>query len=497
DLGTNLLNGPYAKTPAGQIFADVKKSRDPFLVTFSDFTNYPPSYGKPAIFVGTTVFDGDELIAALIFQLSNERIDKIMTANRNWKAVGMGETGETYLVGQDEKFRSSPRFFLQNHRAYLASLRGSGMAADTLKAIEAAGTPVLLQPVDTPGARAALAGRKGFGTYKDYRGISVVSAYQPIRFGLFDWGLLAEIDEAELFSGVGRLTRNLLLLAAVLIPAVVFLTLKMERAFVRPIRHLLDATRKISAGDYSLQIPVTTDDEFGDLATAFNTMSETLEQREVSLNEQAEEHQRLLLSILPGSAVSQFQQGATSMAETHANVSVLFAEIEGWNELSHSLPAQESIQLLAELTSALEASGERFGVEKLQGGGNRYLAVSGIRRPRSDHEQRAVACALELLQVLQAFNKAHQCELSLSIGVHAGPLTTGVVKGQRLSYDIWGNTITIAVGLHEASRQSGIQVSAPIVDALRGLYVFQPLPPISVKGLGEMPAWSLLRPQDG
>ncbi|MFM7266836.1 MAG: hypothetical protein ACKOZW_14855, partial [Cyanobium sp.] len=78
DLGTNLLKGPYAKTPAGQIFADVKKSRDPFFVTFSDFTNYPPSYGRPAMFVGTTVFDGDELIAALIFQLSNERIDKIM-----------------------------------------------------------------------------------------------------------------------------------------------------------------------------------------------------------------------------------------------------------------------------------------------------------------------------------------------------------------------------------------------------------------------------------
>lgn len=492
DLGTNLLSGPYANSAAAKVFQNVRKSKDPFFITYSDFVNYVPSFGKPTMFVGTSVFEGEDFIAALIFQLSNERVDNLMTSNRKWQQVGMGESGETYLVGQDTTFRSSPRFFLENPKTYLQLARQHGLPESQVAAIQRTGTPVLVQPVKTVGALRALAGKTGTTTYRDYRGIPVVASYQPINFGPFEWALLAEIDQAELFSGIGRLARNLLLLAALLIPAMAFLTLWMARNFIQPIRRLLEATGKISSGDYALQIPVAADDEFGELATAFNTMSDKLGEREVSLKKQVEDNQRLLLSILPGSAASRLQQGTKALAETHPSVSVLFADIEGWNDLAQTLPAEDAIRLLKELTSTLDATVERFGVEKLQEVGSSYLAVSGLSGLRIDHEERAVACSLAMLEVMRQFNQTHHLDLSLHIGLHAGPLTTGVMRGDRLSFDIWGETVTIARSLHESPKGNGIQVSAPIVKALGGVYTFKPLPAITVKGKGDMAIWEVV-----
>jgi len=185
------------------------------------------------------------------------------------------------------------------------------------------------------------------------------------------------------------------------------------------------------------------------------------------------------------------KQGAADLAETHPSVSVLYAEIEGWQELSQSNSAEESIALLNELTSSLDDCSERFDVEKLQDVGSTYLAVSGLSRPRIDHEKRAVDCALAMLQVMKRFNQVHNVSISLDIGIHGGPLTTGVVSGERLSFDIWGQTINIARGIHESPKRNVIQVSAPIVDALRGLFGFKPLPAMEVKGYGPIPIWEV------
>ena len=136
-----------------------------------------------------------------------------------------------------------------------------------------------------------------------------------------------------------------------------------------------------------------------------------------TLRDQVEQNQHLLLSILPDSAASRFQQGTKAMAEDHAYVSVLFARIEGWEEFSQSLPPEEAMRLLKELTGSLEATGERLGMEKLQTVGTTYLAVNGLARPGSDHEQQTVAAAVAMQKVMGSFNQAHQANLLLEIEI--------------------------------------------------------------------------------
>ncbi|MFM9073701.1 MAG: adenylate/guanylate cyclase domain-containing protein, partial [Cyanobium sp.] len=494
DLGTNLLHGPYANSQAGKVFRTVKQSRDPFFITFSDFELYKPSFGKATMFVGTTVFDGDEFVGVLIFQLNNGRIDRLMTANRQWSLVGLGQSGETYLVGDDGTLRSSSRFFLENPKKFLEAIRKQGLPEATLEKIKIAGTPVTLAPVTSKGAQNALAGKSGSASYQDYRGVPVVASYQPIAFGPLEWGLLAEIDESELFSGIQRLARNLLMLAAVLVPALTVLALWMARAFIRPLRRLEEATESVRAGDYSHVIPMASDDEFGDLAKGFNAMSAKLGERDDSLRQQIAENQRLLLSILPGSTASRLEEGSQTLAETHPKVSVLFADIEGWDHLCQQLSPAESMTLLQDLNGRLHAAAQQFGMEELQEVGASVLAVSDLSRPRSDHEQQAVRAALAMLEVVQEFNRVQHVPLSLSIGIHAGPLSTGVMRGERrVSFDIWGQTVAIARAIHSSPRPNQVQVTTAIVEALRGRYSFRARPSIPVRGTGEVAVWEVVK----
>ena len=494
DLGADLVNGPFSDTAAAQVFREVKKSRDPNFITQSDLEHYKASYGSPTSFVGTTVFDGDDFIGALIFQLDYRALDRTMTSNRRWSDVGLGKSGETYLVGRDSLLRSSPRGFLENPGQFLALLKGRGFPAKKIAHIKTSGSPLLIQEVRTEGAQRALEGKTGTAAYADYRGVPVIGAYQPIQLGPFQWALLAEIDQSEIFAGIQHLARVLLLVGALLIPLLTLLALTLARSFIRPIRRLMSATDEIAAGHTDVQVSVTSDDEFGELSSSFNKMADQLASRERSIQSQLAENDRLLLSILPAKTAERLKSGEKTIADSHPSVTVLFAEIEGLNLLSHRMAPEQTILLLNELIGAFDEAAERLGMEKLRSVGSSYLAVCGLTVPRVDHERRALDFGLEMLRITARLNLKRNETLALAVGIHSGSVSAGVVGSSRFYYDVWGETITTARAIGAGAPQDVIQVSEPVVVALSGLYAFDRVSPITVKGQGELPVWQVKPP---
>jgi hypothetical protein len=175
-MGSNLQTGVYADTALARTFEELRKSRDPNFVYISDIEHYKASFGEPAFFVGTTVFDGDKFIGALIYQINPEAIDRVMTDNKQWEKQGLGKTGESFLVCQDFKFRSSPRAFLENPTQYFENLRAQGVPQEKIDWIGRANSPVLIQEVRTEGAKRALAGKTGEAEEFDYRGKRVLKS---------------------------------------------------------------------------------------------------------------------------------------------------------------------------------------------------------------------------------------------------------------------------------------------------------------------------------
>jgi len=495
DMGSNLKTGVFADTALAKTFDEIRKSRDPNFVYISDIEHYKPSYGEPALFIGSSVFDGDKFIGALIYQINPEEIDRVITFNRKWELKGLGKTGEAFVVGQDFKLRSSLRTFLQNPDQYFQTLRSGGVSQEKIDWIKRANSPVLIQEVKTEGAKLSLAGRSGEMEEVDYRGKRVLKSFQPLRIGNHEWGLVVKIDKAEALQGVRRLRDALLLLGAILIPLLTLMSLALARTFIRPIQRLIGATKQIIAGDSAVQVKVDSADEFGELSSSFNSMAATLQQREEAIRSQLQENDRLLLNILPARTAERLKQGEQSITEQYPSVSVLYADLEGFQDLSAELEPDQAIVVLNELIGAFDDAAERCGVEKLRSTGSNYLAVCGLSVPRIDDEKRTVELALAMLQVVERLSVKHGVRLSLDIGIHAGALAAGVVGSGKFYYDVWGETVTIARAIHLSPKQNVIQVTEPVMRALEGLYGFEPLAPVAVKGEGSIPIWELTRHQ--
>src|SRR6202034_544072 len=115
------------------------------------------------------------------------------------------------------------------------------------------------------------------------------------------------------------------------------------QAAVRPVRRLEEGTRKISSGDYDINIPVRARDEIGDLTAAFNEMSRNLAIKEELLDEQRRENDRLLLALMPESVVQRYREGEETISQEHQDVAIIFADIVGLDEMSTEMSGDELV----------------------------------------------------------------------------------------------------------------------------------------------------------
>lgn len=138
-------------------------------IELTDFAYYEP-FNEFTAFISAPVRDRTgKLTGVLVLQIPFNPVDRIMS-----ERAGLGQTGETYLVGEDKLMRSNSRFSTE-----ITALR--------------------LQ-VDTEASRDALDGTDGVKVIKDYRGVAVLSAYGIISIGDFFWAILCEIDVSEAFK---------------------------------------------------------------------------------------------------------------------------------------------------------------------------------------------------------------------------------------------------------------------------------------------------------
>ncbi|MFH1416875.1 MAG: methyl-accepting chemotaxis protein [Planctomycetota bacterium] len=176
DFTTSLIDGPYAKTNFGEAFREANAASKAEAIVLVDYRQYTPSYEAPASFIASPIFDGNEKVAVAMFQMPIDRLNAIMG-----ERSGLGETGETYVVGPDLLMRSDSYLDAEHH-----SVTTSFRHPETGK-------------VDTEAVHSSLAGKTGAEVVIDYNGNPVLSAYCPVKVGGLTWGLLAEMDVAEAF----------------------------------------------------------------------------------------------------------------------------------------------------------------------------------------------------------------------------------------------------------------------------------------------------------
>ncbi|KJU85845.1 methyl-accepting chemotaxis protein, partial [Candidatus Magnetobacterium bavaricum] len=144
DFATSLLNGPYSGTNVAKAFETTLASNDRDFVAFADFDHYIPSYNAPAAFVAANIYDGDQKVGVLVFQISVKKINDIMTSNKSWENIGMGKTGESYIVDHTFEMHSDSRMFIEDPAEFFRKLKLSGTPQETIDKIKKHNTTIEL-----------------------------------------------------------------------------------------------------------------------------------------------------------------------------------------------------------------------------------------------------------------------------------------------------------------------------------------------------------------
>jgi hypothetical protein len=205
DYTTSLLTGPYKNTNFAQVFREARSAPDKDFIKLVDFESYDPSYTAPASFIATSIYDGDTKIGVLVFQMPIDKINSIMTGDKKWKEDGLGDSGETYLVGDDYKMRSISRFLIEDPVGYFNELDRIGYNENISRKIKRLNTTILLQDVKTDAVMEALRDKKDEKIVLDYRGVSVLSAYAKLEIQDVNWVICSDIDEAEVVNSISYL----------------------------------------------------------------------------------------------------------------------------------------------------------------------------------------------------------------------------------------------------------------------------------------------------
>ncbi len=309
DFATNLLSGPYADSGLGEAYKEaLKLDEGQFYIT--QFSPYLPSYDSPAAFISAPIYDAGSMLGVLVFQIPISRITDIMTNKQEWQKVGLGNTGETYLVGEDFTFRSESRGLIENKAEYLATLKKFGKSQEADK-IALTNTAIGTKKLTSNSVKKALSGQSGQDVITDYRGKLVLSAYTQINTLGEKWALIAEMEKDEALETYYKIEKDLIWLSLLTIS--VFIAVGggvgywVAKTMSKHIVNLSNVMDDISKGDGDLtaRIKHETDDEIGDISDSFNEIIENFHRLIADIKTTSEQIQQESSNVRSGALASQ------------------------------------------------------------------------------------------------------------------------------------------------------------------------------------------------
>lgn len=492
DFGTSLKTGPYASSNLARVTKQSLATADPDAVFFSDFEPYEASRGEPTQYVSSPIWDGQERLGVLAMQLSTDAIEDVVTGRRSWEADGLGRTGQTIIVGSDYRVRTNPRQFLEDPAGFLAALKAAGASGDEMKRIREYNTTILELNVPMGSVKDGLDGQEGRVIEGALRNRKLaLASYMPLHIPGLHWMIESRmrLDEAlqpvsdmrRLFGWWGVGLFLLALLAAWLL----------MRQILRPISSLLAAVQRVKDGDLSAKVEWKWKDELGMLSETFNSMTNSIREKTDLIEEKNRENEALLLNILPGEIAARLKEGQQDIADSFADVTVLFGDLVGFTSLSSKIPPDRVVEMLNGLFSRFDEAANELGIEKIKTIGDCYMAVCGLPKPCDDHAEKMARMALRMASATREYGLENGLDLRLRIGLNSGPVVAGVIGTTKFIYDLWGDTVNLASRMESTGVPGEIQVTRSVYEHLKDDFEFESRGLIQVKGKGEMETWLL------
>ena len=426
------------------------------------------------------------LVTTIAVPIRNEKdeVDGVLLAKVNLRFLD-------FVLSQTEVGATGYTYVIDNRNALIAKQRS-------------ANEPLALQDISDRSFIKALtdldADLQPVTVYRGLKDEEVLGAIAPVRS--VGWAVIVELPTAEAYAPIRNLIWTMagaLTFATGVTVGVGFL---FARRIVKPLQQLTAAAERIRSGNLDTHVEIQAQNELGVLATTFNQMSSelaelyhSLEQkvaeRTAELQHEKERSEQLLLNILPEAIANRLKLDPTSIADSFAEVSIIFADIVGFTDMSSRISPVDLVSVLNQIFSAFDRLADRHGLEKIKTIGDAYMVVGGLPTPRDDHAEAIADMALDMLKAINDFNLNASFpelsgNLSMRIGINTGAVVAGVIGLNKFIYDLWGDTVNIASRMESQGIAGCIQVTEATYLRLKQKYQFEERGAIAIKGRGEM-----------
>lgn len=282
DLGANLITGPLNSTKLSEAFRWTVMAT-PHTAKMFDFDRSMVSSFKPAAYLAAPLYDKSRFIGALVYQVSQERINSLLSDHEDWKENGLKETGEIIAFGPDGYLRNNSRALAQDPARFTKKIKSLINDPQVVKKVLDSQTTALNLSLPRDEVRQAIAQENLRTISEDYLGVeSLWSSGRVLLPGGDQWVLAAKMEYQEVVRPLNQATKWISFLMLLLIAAVSTFAYWMAGRMIRPLNSLTEGFDELDQNQTTKKIEYEKSDELGSLVQRFNRFSETMEKTTVS-----------------------------------------------------------------------------------------------------------------------------------------------------------------------------------------------------------------------
>ncbi len=176
----------------------------------------------------------------------------------------------------------------------------------------------------------------------------------------------------------------------------------------------------------------------------------------------------------------------------YEKATILFADIQGFTKIVEHMNPETLIDELDKFFIHFDEVAEKHKIEKIKTIGDAYMCAGGLPEKNSTNPIEVVLAALEMQQYMKLSNdtekKSDKDFWELRIGIHTGPVISGIIGRKKLSFDIWGDSVNIASRMESSGVAGKINISGVTYNLIKDFFIceYRGKMPIKYKGETDM-----------